>query len=166
MSLRDKHGRELTVETAFQGSKVFEGKRQYTDLYAKDPRVAKTDPRLKSSGALMRFHFEDSDWPLQPKTAFYDWLYLLALADNPELAEDLLQFAAFTDIMFNPKKSFNCQAHAPPSMSLSPTVIGCKRRYQAPNNTSTWSRRMVNRRREDCSNPGHRVSRHHKGTFR
>lgn len=56
--------------------------------------------------------FEGQDWPLQPRTAFYDWLYLRALAQNADLARQLLQYAAFTDIMFNPKKSINCQARA------------------------------------------------------
>lgn len=112
LTFHDRNCRQLTVEAAFQGSKVFQGNAQYDDLYTKDAREAKTDPRLKTSGALEGFHFEDTDWPLEPKTAFYDWLYLRALNDNRRLAEQLLEFAAFTDIMFNPKKSFNCQARS------------------------------------------------------
>lgn len=112
LTFRDREGHQLTVEAAFQGSKVFEGQVQYNDLYTKDGREAKTDPRLKTSGALEGFRFEDAEWPLEPTTAFYDWLYLRALNDNLGLAEELLGFSAFTDIVFNPKKSFNCQAHA------------------------------------------------------
>lgn len=31
---------------------------------------------------------------------------------NPELAEHLMDFDAFTDIEFNPEKSLNCQARS------------------------------------------------------
>ena len=41
---------------------------------------------------------------------FYTWLYLNALIQNQSLADELLDFDAFTDIEFNPKKSINCQA--------------------------------------------------------
>lgn len=49
---------------------------------------------------------------MEPQTAFYDWLYLNALAVNPALAEPLLDYEAFTDIEFNPEKSLNCQARS------------------------------------------------------
>ena len=50
--------------------------------------------------------------PLIPKTAFYNWLYINALLENPELAQKVLEYDAFTDIEFNPGKSLNCQAEA------------------------------------------------------
>lgn len=103
---------KVSVESAFQGSKVFEGDMQYTELYDRSAREAKTDPRLKESGDLIAFRFAGEDWPLEPKTAFYDWLYLQALSENEELANQLLRYNAFTDIEFNPEKSINCQAHA------------------------------------------------------
>ena len=49
---------------------------------------------------------------LEPKTAFYDWLYLQALCQNRTLADQLLQYSGFTDIEFNPKKSFSTQARS------------------------------------------------------
>ncbi len=45
-------------------------------------------------------------------TGFYDWLYMTALWQNRDLAEKLLEFRGFSDIVFNPKKSINCQAHS------------------------------------------------------
>lgn len=112
LSFETPKGRKLTVETAFQGSKVFEGGQQYEDLYETRSRDAKTDVRLKQSGDVIAFRFEGEEWPLEPKTAFYDWLYLQALWQNRELASQLHDYDAFTDIVFNPKKSFNCQARA------------------------------------------------------
>jgi hypothetical protein len=51
-----------------------------------------------------------NEWPLVPKTAFYDWLYLTALSPHKEYLKKLYLYKGFTDIEFNPKKSINCQA--------------------------------------------------------
>nr|WP_272214503.1 hypothetical protein [Marinicella sp. W31]MDC2880121.1 hypothetical protein [Marinicella sp. W31] len=105
-------GNPLPLECAFQGSKVFEEGGPYTDLFNVSPREAKRDPRLKSSGRLVAFRFGGEDWPLEPQTGFYDWLYISALVRQPQLAERLLDYSAFTDIEFNPEKSINCQAYS------------------------------------------------------
>ena len=107
-----KNQNKLTVETAFQGSKVFEKGGPYTDLYGVDSKKAKTDPRLKNSGKLHSFKFFGQDFHLEPKTYFYDWVYINALNQNKELSKQLLNYGAFTDIVFNPKKSINCQARS------------------------------------------------------
>ena len=105
-------GQKMSVECAFQGSKVFENAGPFPDLYYSSSRDAKTDERLKSSGGLIAFRLFDEDFPLTPPTAFYDWLYLMALRQNPVHAEQLLDYAAFSDIAFNPAKSLNCQARS------------------------------------------------------
>jgi hypothetical protein len=102
----------MTVEVAFQGSKVFEGGGPCIDLYERSSREAKRDGRLRESGELVRFQLGEERWPLEPKTAFYDWLYLQALRQQPDLASQLLRFAGFSDIEFNPKRSINCQARS------------------------------------------------------
>lgn len=104
--------KSVPVECVFQGGKIFAAGGPYTDLYTATARAAKKDERLSSSGMLRGFFFEGEEMPLIPATAFYDWLYVNALMENPELAEELLQFDAFTDIEFNPDKSRNCQARA------------------------------------------------------
>lgn len=105
-------GKAVTVECIFQGSKVFSAGGPYTDLYTATSREAKKDSRLGASGYLKGFRFDGRDFPLQPVTVFYNWLYINALLENPALAEALLQYDAFTDIEFNPNKSLNCQAQA------------------------------------------------------
>ena len=105
-------GRSLTVEAAFQGSKAFEHGGPFTDIFEKSPIDAKRDARLRSSGRLMKFSFFGIDWELEPKTAFYDWLYINALLKNPSLIEELTDRDGFTDIEFNPERSINCQARA------------------------------------------------------
>lgn len=102
----------MSVECAFQGSKVFENGGPYMDLFHATSREAKKDPRLQDSGRLTAFSFFGSTWPLEPQTVFYDWLYLNALHKNPALVEVVLLQQGFTDIEFNPKKSINCQAYS------------------------------------------------------
>lgn len=102
----------LTVEAAFQGSKVFEKGGPYRDIFGLAPKDAKRDDRLKSSGSLTGFSFFGSDWPLMPRTAFYDWLYINALMKNDELFEQIVTYGYFTDIEFNPERSVNCQARS------------------------------------------------------
>lgn len=100
------------VEAAFQGSKVFERGGPYRDMYELSGRQIKRDERLKDSGCLKEFNFLGDAWGLEPKTAFYDWLYIKALSQHPELAAEVRGYAAFSDIEFNPKKSINCQARS------------------------------------------------------
>lgn len=99
-----------TVECFYQGSKVFENGGPYKDLYKKRSIEAKQDERLKTSGCLNYFDFGNKRWELNDQ--FYTWLYIIALNQNEELKRGLIEYDAFTDIEFNPKKSFNCQAHS------------------------------------------------------
>lgn len=107
-----RYQREFSLECAYQASKVFERGGPFTDLLTKTSIEAKKDPRLNQCGRLVRFQFFGIDWELEPRTAFYDWLYLNALYKQPELAEQVLTYGAFTDIAFNPERSINCQAYA------------------------------------------------------
>ncbi|KZK86989.1 hypothetical protein PsAD13_00256 [Pseudovibrio sp. Ad13] len=107
-----KYNVEMCVESAFQGSKIFEKGGPYQDLYNADARTAKKDQRLRSSGRLTGFRFFGINWDLEPLTAFYDWLYINALTKNPSLADEIKYYDAFTDIEFNPQKSINCQAYS------------------------------------------------------
>jgi uncharacterized protein DUF6977 len=105
----------VPLELAFQGSKVFEQGGPYTDLYIiseKEVGTAKRDSRLKESGQLTGFRFNGFDFPLEPKTAFYDWLYCSFLLGYRDWATKLYAYAGFTDIEFNPNRSINCQARS------------------------------------------------------
>lgn len=106
-------GRRYPVENVFQSSKVFDKGGPYRDLLSVMPKDAKTDPRIKDASArLLCFSFEGRKWPLEPRSCFYDYIYIAALAQNGELADELQGYDAFTDIEFNPKKQFNCQARS------------------------------------------------------
>lgn len=107
-----KHEREFSLECAYQSSKVFERGGPYKDLLNAKSIDAKRDPRLQESGHLLKFSFFGQDWALEPRTAFYDWLYVNALQSHPDLACKVLTYRAFSDIAFNPERSFNCQAYS------------------------------------------------------
>lgn len=61
---------------------------------------------------LRCFYYEGEKFPIIPRTSFYNWIYINALMENPELAAELVQYDGFTDIEFNPDKGVNCQAEA------------------------------------------------------
>ncbi|WP_197504122.1 DUF6977 family protein, partial [Gallibacterium salpingitidis] len=109
-----KNIKGFSVENLFQSSKVFENGGPYRDLLTVTPREAKKDERLKNSGTLLKFTFNKKEFPLEPKSLFYDWLYLNVLFSdrNLQLRDSLFEnkFDAFSDIEFNPEKSFSCQA--------------------------------------------------------
>jgi len=113
LPLRLPDGNSMSVECAYQGSKVFENGCSYPDLYWVSSRKAKTDSRLKDSGDVVAFDFMGKEFPIEPQTAFYDWLYMKALSQKGlSIFEKLNRFQAFSDIAFNPKRSINCQARA------------------------------------------------------
>ena len=113
LSLKTLKGQKMSVECAYQGSKVFEDGGPYHDLYYGSSREAKTDDRLRNSGELIAFNFCGEDFPTEPKTAFYDWLYITALfQQETDIIRELEAFQGFSDIVFNPNRSINCQARA------------------------------------------------------
>lgn len=103
---------KFSVESAFQASKVFELGGPYVDLLNKTSLEAKRDIRLKESGNVLGFEFFGREFPVTPRTYFYDWLYVNALKRNDELACTVVEYYGFSDIEFNPKKSINCQAYS------------------------------------------------------
>src|SRR5947209_12027782 len=105
-------GRTMSVEVAFQGSKVFERGGPFHDLYSASSRDAKRDERIRASGRIVGFNLLGEEWPTEPQTCFYDWLYITALSQHPEVVREVVGFKAFSDIAFNPEKSLNCQARS------------------------------------------------------
>ena len=101
-----------SVECAFQASKVFRHGGPFVDLFDVSSRAAKTDRRLRKSGDLVGFKYFADEFPLEPKTYFYDWLYASALCRDEKLVEQVMMFDAFTDIEHNPERSINCQARS------------------------------------------------------
>ena len=112
----------VLLECVFQSSKVFEKGGPYLDLLNVSPKEAKRDERLRSSGKLIAFEYGGKRWATEPKSAFYDYIYIKsALASfTPEELKALDDYVWFTDIEFNPGKSINSQAR---SVALLKAVI-------------------------------------------
>lgn len=112
LSIKTKSNIIFSVESAFQASKVFENGGPYNDILTMSSKEAKKDNRLRNSGDVIGFKYFDREFPTEPRTFFYNWLYINALAMDVDLRKKVMEYDTFTDIEFNPKKSINCQAEA------------------------------------------------------
>ena len=119
------------LETVFQSSKVFENGGPYLDLLKVPPREAKRDERLRGSGELRAFHYQNEAFPLLPKTVFYDFLYIAAVKDSctQDEIKAISDYNYFTDIEFHPAKSINTQARAAAIIKLILEEYGCLRDF-------------------------------------
>lgn len=75
--------------------------------------------RTRKSRRLTNFTSGKEEWDTEPKSMFYDAIYIAALLQNKQLSDRLLNYNAFTDIEFNQqiaysqlKGPFNCQARS------------------------------------------------------
>ena len=112
LTFTDGFYRNMTVECAYQAGKIFEFGGPYLDLLSKTSKEAKTDPRLTQSGKIIGFRMYDQNYIRDNIEPFYSFLYINALMQNPGLAEGILKYDAFTDIIFNPRKGVACQARS------------------------------------------------------
>lgn len=113
LSLNIKN-KEYSVETLFQSSKIYDTYYKQSSLLQMTSIEAKKYGTSNNDKKLLGFKFLDINFPLEPKTYFYDWLYINALYGKKNLIQQLLDsgYNAFSDIEFNPKKSINCQAQS------------------------------------------------------
>lgn len=115
------------LENIFQSSKVFEKGGPYLDLLDRLPKEAKRDERLRNSGILKAFRYQNEEFPLIPQTVFYDFIYITAIKESFTIDEinEILNYNYFTDIEFNPAKSINTQARAAALLRLIVEEYGC-----------------------------------------
>lgn len=100
------------VECLYHASKVFEDGSCFEFLKDYTPRDAKRFMRENGNGNLKCYRFDGVDVQLETRTLFYDYIYIKALMQHPQLAEQLGEYDIFTDIEFNEKRGLNCQARA------------------------------------------------------
>ena len=80
----EAHPDPILLEAAFQGSKVF---RNAGGPFLEDLISLRSGGEVKrymkefAHDQLTGFQFNGTKWPLAPKTAFYDWLYIRALRE-------------------------------------------------------------------------------------
>lgn len=105
-------GKKLPVELIYQGGKIFENGGPYLDLYDAVPIKAKKDVRLHSLGHVTGFWYEGEKYPIEHYDAFYNWIYIQALIENPDLSKPLLDYDAFTDVAYCQNSGTSCQARS------------------------------------------------------
>ena len=103
---------KFPLESVYQGCKVFEQGGPFTHLFELTPRTSKRYIKSQDFGNLKGFQLEGRTFPLSPKNAFYDWLYIRSLEEHANWIRTNVKYDAFTDIEFNPSKQVNCQARA------------------------------------------------------
>lgn len=112
LQVMTSHGK-YTVEQLFQAGKVFKNAGSQEKLVNLSPQQAKKSNKMTNAhDELVGFEMFGATFPLEPKTYFYNWIYLKALHQHPDLAKKIAEYDAFTDIFFNNQKAVNCQAQA------------------------------------------------------
>ena len=101
-----------SVESVYHASKVFLDGTCFDFLCDYAPVDAKRFIREYGMRELKCYRFDGREVPLEPKTLFYDFIYIKALLQNPMISKHLKDYDLFTDIEFNEKKGLNCQARA------------------------------------------------------
>lgn len=94
----------IPMETVYHAAKKYERSGPHPDLLSYKPLDAKRDIRHQTSGERTSFIYKDEEFPLEPRSYFFNYLYYLAVQESI-LEEDLLQlldYNYFTDIEFNP----------------------------------------------------------------
>lgn len=105
-------GQIRTLESVYQSTKIFSVSGQHSELIDADPFSVKKLIRKVSAGDIVGFRFEGRVYPTEPKNAFYDWLYIRAIAPHADWLRPRLHYMAYSDIEFTPGKSINCQGRA------------------------------------------------------
>lgn len=121
---------KMYLEVVYQYSKVWRLEScndllQISSKMAKSREAKKTAKQKKQEKEVMeRYCIKIGDlereFPIEPKEAFYNWLYIFALMQNQnkKLREGLIRIVndnpvGFTDIYYkNSKNRYNCQARA------------------------------------------------------
>lgn len=101
-----------SLESIYQSAKVFENDEQFSFLADYSPKEAHKFISERQLGGLSKFRYENVDFPLEPKTLFYDYIYIKALSKIPHISNKIVEYDIFTDIEFNEKRQVNCQARA------------------------------------------------------
>ena len=102
--------KKIAVENIYQASKKFATYGPYVDLFYVSPKEAKKDERISSSGKVFGYIYQGNEFPTTPKYLFFDYIYISALYENPQIAHKINKYEAFTDIEFDPSIGTNCQA--------------------------------------------------------
>ena len=133
-----------SLESVYQSSKVFSESGQHEHLMDYDPFRAKKEIKTLGKGDIICFKFMGKEYPTEPKNAFYDWLYIRAIAPHEDWLKRNIKYAAYTDIEFTPDKSINCQGRAVAefhALSMRGSALECAYDFDTFRNLLMYSQR-------------------------
>ena len=111
----DINNHKYPLECVYQSSKVFNYNIQFNEALMLSPFEAKKLIKNEVENRkliLTGFNCFGIEFPLNPTTIFYDYIYVLALSQNPNIASKVINYYCFTDVEFNHKKQFASQARS------------------------------------------------------
>ncbi|WP_019680611.1 DarT1-associated NADAR antitoxin family protein [Ruminococcus flavefaciens] len=113
-------------ESVVQSSKIFTNGGPYHELLNIQPKEAKRDKRIKQSGEVIGFNYKGIEFPTEPGTAFFDYIYINAVKQtlNVDEIKKIAEFTHFTDSEFNPPRSINTQAKSVAIIKLMLDIFG------------------------------------------
>ncbi|PIB25040.1 hypothetical protein BFP76_02055 [Amylibacter kogurei] len=138
------HGDMKPLESVYQSSKVFSISGQHEFLMDTDPFQAKREIRNLGKGEIIAFNFMGKDFPTTPLNAFYDWLYIRAIAPHETWVRQNMKYAAYSDVEFTPSKSINCQARAVAefhALSMRGEAVKCAENFDSFRTLLQWSQK-------------------------
>lgn len=100
------------LECVFQSSKIFAGNVQCKNLLFEEPKAAKQYIRENVALPVIGFEYKNERFETFPHTMFYDYIYISALLQSKSDMSEIADYDIFTDIEFNEKKAYNCQARS------------------------------------------------------
>lgn len=100
------------VECVYQSSKVFEGNVQFENLLTESAKTAKKFIMENVSLPVIGFRYKGEEFGLLPRSMFYDYTYISALLESKSDVSIIGDYDIFTDIEFDEKTGYNCQARA------------------------------------------------------
>ena len=115
LNIIDEEKGELVLESVYHATKVFKNHGVELSLLRMGARESKkrANALLKKYGVIEGYHYRGIDFPEEPKSLCFTWLYFQALKYLPTKELSFLaQFDGFTDLNFKIDSMGNCQAHA------------------------------------------------------
>jgi hypothetical protein len=104
-----------SIESIYQSSKVFQNNIQFPkvlELPAFEAKKFVKEEVIRQHLVLNKFRCFGYDFPISPPSFFYDFIYVSALKQNPEITKELINYTCFTDVEFNHKKQVASQARS------------------------------------------------------
>ncbi len=97
---------DISLEAAYQGSKVFE-RGPFNRSHTVEAREAKKDPRVRDSGRIVAFRFDDMDFPTKPEQRLRLAVLTCHLSSTVSRLRESRQdrYAGFTGHRVQPRKA-------------------------------------------------------------